>query len=65
MSPQSNQPRRHRAPAVARVAVATLRDLRRLAEIDLPEGEREELCRKLAPQIDHLIAAAEERSWPL
>jgi hypothetical protein len=50
---------------VARVAVATLRDLRRLAEIDLPEGEREALCQKLAPELDHLIAAAEERGWAL
>jgi hypothetical protein len=53
------------APAVARVGVTTRLDVRRLAEIDLPEGEREALCQKLAPELDHLIAAAEERGWAL
>jgi hypothetical protein len=61
MSPQSNQPRRHHAPAVARVAVATLRDLRRLADGDVTESRRDALRRDL----DYLIAAAEESARPL
>jgi len=42
-------------PAVARVAVATLRDLRRLADGDVTASERDALILDL----DYLIAAAE------
>jgi hypothetical protein len=50
-----------RAPAVARVAVATLRELRRAVDGDVTESGRDALrC-----DLDYLIAAAEESARPL
>ena len=56
---------RHRSPAVARVGLATLYEARELIEPALHSPERRSDAERVSANLDHLIAVARERSWPL
>jgi len=57
--------RRHRSPAVARVAVATLREARELTAPELHSPERRSDAQRVSLDLDYLIELARGRSWPL
>lgn len=61
MPAQSNAHLGVHGPDVARVAISTLRDLRCALDGDASPAKLAEMRRDL----DHLIATAEERAWPL
>ena len=61
---------RHRSPAVALVAAATLREARELTapELHAPELHAPDLrsdAQRVSADLDYLIELARERSWPV
>lgn len=53
------------APAVARVSIATLRDIEQALVPGLDERERERRCVVVRATVRHLITSAEGHTWAL